>query len=775
MQITLNYLETTMGYALEKLSSRQFEVLAANYVKNIAPQYNWVLTQSIGDFNRDLEAHIEEKYKWGEAKHTAKPSTSVSKYRWDPTILSAILKNNVDEIYLITCGQIPLEYIVRAEHLKKGDIKKIKYINRLILDRWLANHNIEFSNFNEDKFDIKNILDTLYTNQEVNFENKILINFYNLIENDLLEHKTQLYNEILYELNITLFCSQTNATISIQFPSDYQILAYGFFKDNQNTELTVEFNKKNIDKKFNVLCRDISFANMETDQEIIVCEKALNDGTQNKYKEVMHCNKNDLMRLTNRINFYSYTFNSSYEANSKTLCQFATSMLLNVNFIDQDDESIKKILNSTLAFCDFWLLDLSIGCVNEIFAMSFIRDFCNNVDNLQSKLSCSKLRIPNSRIYYLEGIDNLDDGQKKLFLELKRIFLNQEDASIIINNINTTKSMPKVNIDYLWQQAIQLYNQTRFYDALYYFNRLIEETEGKRYIPLLYKYADCLNHCGSMRKSLQHFYQIIKMSPKDESEQKIIFEAQTEIFNIRFWQLDAQNLVEDIDRFLSVNHEKLTMVSKKRDLYSYYNLLNRRMVTLYYLEKYDEAESAFVKCMTEIRNDYDNYKAFAYMDSARGLYKKDIFTAQKRLEQAFILLKKLKKGGHEIRRYYDCKVEVEYVKFIIDFIQKGTTDLSNLLNAVTEIKINGYKNMLLKCYLKLATCYLATKNLKETNEYLSFIANNTDFSENIRVKWLYENINSDYLKIKQSESSQDIQIGFNCVNNGQILLESRVW
>lgn len=60
--------------------------------------------------------------------------------------------------------------------------------------------------------------------------------------------------------------------------------------------------------------------------------------------------------------------------------------------------------------------------------------------------------------------------------------------------------------------------------------------------------------------------------------------------------------------------------SSVREQYPYYNCLNRKMVTEYLLELYDEAEMTFQLCIKESK--LKNYIAFAYMDSARGLYKK---------------------------------------------------------------------------------------------------------------------------------------------------------
>lgn len=62
-----------------------------------------------------------------------------------------------------------------------------------------------------------------------------------------------------------------------------------------------------------------------------------------------------------------------------------------------------------------------------------------------------------------------------------------------------------------------------------------------------------------------------------------------------------------------------------------------------------------------------NYKAFAYMDSARGLYAKDLKKAECRLKQSHELLEKIHEKGNENRRYLDCNVELAYVDFITEY------------------------------------------------------------------------------------------------------------
>lgn len=90
---------------------------------------------------------------------------------------------------------------------------------------------------------------------------------------------------------------------------------------------------------------------------------------------------------------------------------------------------------------------------------------------------------------------------------------------------------------------------------------------------------------------------------------------------------------------------------KGRELYPYYNCLNRKMVTQYLLNKYEDAEITFKEILNKTK--LNNYIAFAYMDSARGLYNKDISTAYERIKKATEYLENLFQKGDEIRRYYD--------------------------------------------------------------------------------------------------------------------------
>lgn len=65
----------------------------------------------------------------------------------------------------------------------------------------------------------------------------------------------------------------------------------------------------------------------------------------------------------------------------------------------------------------------------------------------------------------------------------------------------------------------------------------------------MYKEADELNHCGSIRKSKELFQQVSNLA-LEMNEVRIGIEALTEVYNIRFWLLDVNDLEAEINKTL---------------------------------------------------------------------------------------------------------------------------------------------------------------------------------------------------------------------------------
>ena len=130
-----------MDYTWEKLSSREFEIIACNFAGDMFPGYEWKLTANTRDYNHDFFAKTEKLDKWGEAKHSEHAKKTMSRTQWDPTLVSAKLMNSVNDILLITCAYIPLQYIIRAFHMISSPIDNIYCINRYLLNEWFHENN----------------------------------------------------------------------------------------------------------------------------------------------------------------------------------------------------------------------------------------------------------------------------------------------------------------------------------------------------------------------------------------------------------------------------------------------------------------------------------------------------------------------------------------------------------------------------------------------------------------------------------------------------------
>ena len=853
-----------MYYLIDRLTPRQFEILAANYAKSIAPHYNWTLTKKAIDFNRDFEGVYNNNLKWGEAKHTSNTSSCISKSRWDPTLVSAVLKNNVDEVYLVTCGWIPLEYIVRAEHFRQDSIKRIYYVNGFILDEWLKKHDGYFDNFNE-QCDMTKIMHSIKSCNNANSSrDACIISVFNLISNTL-EPINTIEKMMTYEINIVAFSSKsstlflhisknfviTDAKVVALSPNSEQycanntayfnnntinhfrlqkgynqILIQGFFKSTSNSKETICCTINHYSTKKTLLLNEAKILNRNKLSEIAVVENAYNTSLLNEHNTIIdsHClDKEDMIRnkFVGAGEFDYYEFSGSICSDSITICRIIAKILLGVDYNLKDELIAEKTINSTLNLCPFWLSNVFIGTTNYIYALYEIEQIVQFPDIFD--FNSQNIRLPKGTIIFINKKVNIPAVFQEVLTLIMKLFKVKSNSSIIVlnsslndektkqllcknnmgnnfHNIKHIKALEKQTIDYLWNKSIitsnetsnlrylgdYYYEKTDFFKALFFYD-LIDRKSDNNSIDYTFKFADCLNHCDSMNKAQKQFEKVIKNgNANNPKELKLILEAKTEVFSLRFWRLDTDHLVEDIDELLNRFYQQLYFQNKAlRDRYAFYNCLNRKMVTQYLIGDYKNAEATFRHYIKSVDSDHSNYLAFAYMDSARGLYRHDIFLAKKRIETALDILKKLYAVGKEKRRYFDCIVELEYVNFIIKHESGENPEISSLESAVANVRNHGYKSMLIKCYLKLATCYLALKKVELAMQYLSYVKSNCDFKDDIRVAVLYNKITSslycakNQVDININNISDDFlcsgRISFNCISKGTVILESRIW
>lgn len=834
-----------MNYLFEKLTHREFEVLAANYAKSVAPQYQWRLTQKTIDFNRDFESVCKTFDKWGEAKHTKHPSTPVSKNRWDPTLVSAVLKNNVDEIFLITCGWIPLEYIARAEHFKIKKIKKIYYINRYLLNNWLKNSDNLFHDFGEKNIDIYNSLQRIkISTDDTIYKNSCLIRAYDVV-GDILEPIKKLVKCTFYEINITLFfineteisiclpdsfeaikiisnnlSRQTNKIIrknegdSLNFDIEAgysQVLIYGFFNDlaKSKEKIILTCGSRKTIKTFEIVER--RELNNLSEMDLAKAENEAEHCMLHSVNSVVYTNflqKNDLFKteyIETDKEYNYYTFSNSICNNAVTLCKIISKLVLGIDHYIEDEKILENTINNTLMFCPFWLSNVFIGTSSYFFAISALKYLNDNISLLNNVSFYSNLS--RGSLFFVDNYQQISSEFKNILAYIIDIFKTQNHSNLLVLNSNFSTESPKIvhtNIidmvsgktlineqeqSLLARSGEMYYEQSDFFKARLFYDLIDEKHYSNSQLSAehIFKYADCLNHCGSMKKSQEQFERLIELYDGRKEYSKLLLEAKTEIINLKFWRLETNSLIDAIDNLLTTYRNLLiTDNGSKREKYAFYNCLNRKMVTLYLMGRYDDAETIFNEYVTLTEDKYKNYRAFAYMDSARGLYSYDLMLAYARMNVAHELLSIPSIKNKEKRRYLDCLVELEYIKFIIDYENGKDPDIEPLKGAITNIRINGYKNMLIKCYLKLATCFIAKKELHLAKQCLEYVKNNCDFSDNTRASVLYHKITSSLYEVEFSLSTQyhnialDYHFGESITFNpkksyNKILLESRVW
>lgn len=337
------------------------------------------------------------------------------------------------------------------------------------------------------------------------------------------------------------------------------------------------------------------------------------------------------------------------------------------------------------------------------------------------------------------------------------------------------------------------YTRTDF-NLAYLYSKILNHDKSAKdmvYIDDKYKEADELNHCGSIVEARKIFDEIADII-LDTNNPLLLskgLEAKTEVFNISFWLLDTKGLIESINKVINTYYFKgIKDIKSNRDFYPYYNCLNRKMVTEYLLGNYTDAERTYHESLNIIK--LKNYIAFAHMDSARGLYYKNVNCAFERINLAYDILSELFCEKQEIRRYYDCKIEKAYLEFILSENSQRQDKLKDLNNAIFYARKYGFKNILKKSYFKLSACFIVMGNKDKAQYYLKKIYEDPYFKESPRNQLMYnelmkgyyyllnQDVRKKYLNDECDYCDAHQPIEFNCFeseNNNKFYIETRLW
>ena len=126
---------------------RSFEDLANEYVKAKWTDIDWHPTKKTRDGNRDGEALIyvfqgnkkEETHWWMEAKYSLK-RTRLSRYRMDPTIVSALIDGKVKRVIFVSNTEISAKDMndIRIALINGIRCNEVTFCSRLELEYWIS-------------------------------------------------------------------------------------------------------------------------------------------------------------------------------------------------------------------------------------------------------------------------------------------------------------------------------------------------------------------------------------------------------------------------------------------------------------------------------------------------------------------------------------------------------------------------------------------------------------------------------------------------------------
>lgn len=252
---------------------------------------------------------------------------------------------------------------------------------------------------------------------------------------------------------------------------------------------------------------------------------------------------------------------------------------------------------------------------------------------------------------------------------------------------------------------------------------------------LMYLYADCLDHCGSLQKSKEYFELVYEngLMVIEDNSIDYIWDAKAQLFNIQYYLLETKGLTDAIDSFLLQNRYKIESEHTIQFETAYLNSLNRRMMVSFLLDRKDDVihfSSKYYDLSRKLNN--NNHIAYYFIDYARGIYNTNPNKALKYMNKAVELLKKL---PSEKRRLMDAESEIHYLEFIV--LEKSI----NLLEDVSEqIHQNGYTHMYVNSLLKRAALRIYSGDLFIAKNLLLKINLIFDIEKYPRTKLLFCNL-----------------------------------
>lgn len=266
--------------------------------------------------------------------------------------------------------------------------------------------------------------------------------------------------------------------------------------------------------------------------------------------------------------------------------------------------------------------------------------------------------------------------------------------------------------------------------------------DDPQYLQTLYAHADCTNHTRSTRLGLRLFTEVLTKSAEClPSAQRYAFAAQakSEIFNARFWLMELEGLIAEIDDFVeSLDNLSPMITSEWRVREARFTALNRKMMVQLLLDQTEAAEQTFQStiALTKQENDLPNW-AHLLMDKGKSLYLAKPEEALDLLERARAIYGSV---NSEHRRLSVCCSHIAFLKIVLGKV--GLSGVTELEFAAEELRIHGYTSEYTNALLELTAVNLCAARIREASENLSKLDRRTSKLENPRRYFLYLHLKS---------------------------------
>ncbi|KZN35728.1 hypothetical protein N480_19100 [Pseudoalteromonas luteoviolacea S2607] len=213
---------------------------------------------------------------------------------------------------------------------------------------------------------------------------------------------------------------------------------------------------------------------------------------------------------------------------------------------------------------------------------------------------------------------------------------------------------------------------------------------------------------------LEQAYNITKRFLYCAEIKDLFFRIQSELINIRFWNLDCSfiNKLEltDIEKESNGNNRALAKAI----------ILNRKMMAHYLLDEYELAKSTRVKASKFCTKYGQNAeKIHLTMDSAKS----EMVTSPKTALRLFTTaINKYEENDFELRRLLVARYQRESLR-----VKLGKSKAEYLYKLSEDLKLNGFNQEYINSIIDLATIYAVNKQNQEAAMLLNSVSAHPDF------------------------------------------------